>query len=537
MTLRNRTAESSPAPSGVAPAGERRRSRASRRQPLAERLIAGVPARIMAPRIVFLVCMAILMGFGLLMVYSASSVESLKEHGSSMYFVIRQAAYMCVGMAVFAFIVSKRVPWRLFRGRFAFVAWLLAVGLLIYARFFGAGGDSWGATRWINLGFFSLQPSELAKPAVILFMARVFADYYEDESIDTGTFVFRVALGVGIPCLLIFIQPDMGTTAIIVLAVLGMGFLSGFSARLMGAIFGVGVIAGVLAIVTMPYRFERFLVFLNPEASPLNAGYQAVMSKLSFASGGLFGRGIGNSTIKYDYMPEAHNDYILSIIGEEVGLIGMVVLIAVFAALIVAGFRIARRSPSFHTQILAAGCILVISIQFLLNVLGVLNLGPMTGKPLPFISFGGSAIIASIMLAGIIVRVSRESEQPSAASRRRSDFAVMSEQDAVSSHMGRSTAGSVHVRSGVGAAAPDRMRQGPQPCQRPAERRGFSVYDGGMPRAHQRPGGGYERVNLNGDGSDRLRTDYGSRPVYRDERDGRDGRRSHPSSRRDRYDR
>lgn len=515
-----------------------RTSKAPRRaRRSAERMIAGVPARIMAPRIVFYLSLFALLGFGLMMVYSASSAEALKEHGSSTYFLIRQAMYMGVGLLLFAGIACRRVPWNAFRGPLAIVIFSVVVVGLVAVYFVGAGSDSWGASRWLPLGPVTLQPSEIAKPVIIVLAARAFADYYEDESIDTACFVKRLVLYVLVPFALILFQPDMGTSMIILLAVVGMGYLSGFSRRLLLRIFIVLGIGAVIAIILEPYRFTRFLVFLHPDADPLGAGYQAVLSRLSFASGGVVGRGIGNSTFKYDYLPEAHNDFILSILGEECGLIGMVIFLAIFSALLVSAFIIARRSPTFYGQILASGCALVLSIQFLLNVFGVLNMGPMTGKPLPFISYGGSAIMASLALAGLIVRVSRESNVPTAASRRRSDFAVMSEQDAVSSHMGRSTAGTVHVRSGADAASAFERVSQARPRPRAAARSGFSVYDGGTPRDRQRPQGGYERVNLNGNGSDRLRTDYGSRPVYRDEGDGRDGRRSHSSSRRDRYDR
>ena len=550
-------AEKTPAARGRA--RKRRRDTATEHSELGEKLIAGVPARIMRPRLVFLSCLGALLAFGLLMVYSASAVEALKEQGSSTYFLMRQAIFMGVGLAVFAAICLRHVlPWELFRSGAVWVFWGVVLVLLLVVLAIGAGGETWGATRWIPLGFFNLQPSELAKPAIVLAAGRVMAEYYEDCSIDTPTFLITLCGCVIAPLLLIFLQPDLGTTIIIAAAVLAMAYLAGVSYRLMAMIGVMLLIAGVAAIAAAPYRLARYLVALDPWSDPYGDGYQATLAIMSFASGGLFGRGIGNSTMKYSYLPEAHNDYILAIIGEELGFVGTAAFFLVFLVMIGSAFTIARRSPSLHGQLLAGGCTFILAAQFFINVLGILGVTPMTGKPLPFISYGGSAILGAMILAGIICRVSLESNVQTAHDARRADFAVMSEQDVVSDHIGRSTAGAVRVRRGSGTAADASGGSVPRSGR---SRSGFSVYDGGATangtsdqgfadddrrdrrgRASgaartgsrgmrsDRPRGGYERINLSGGESDRLRTggtrprvDYGDVSSARVRRSG-DGR-------------
>lgn len=525
--------------------GRRRKRSASEHSAWAEKNIAGVPARIMRPRLVFLACLAAIVAFGLVMVYSASSVEALKEQGSSTYYLERQAMFIGVGLVLLAFISSRIVPWWLFRSNAFWVVWLVLVLLLIVVRLFGAGGEDWGASRWIVLGPFSLQPSEFAKPLILLGAAKFMAEFYEDHTIDQQTFLFSLGGCVLVPLFLIVIQPDLGTTVIIVMAVFAMAYLAGISYRLIAYIAVALGIAVAVTIAISPYRLTRFLIALDPWSDPYGDGYQSTLAIMAFASGGLFGRGIGNSTMKYSYLPEAHNDYILSIIGEELGLVGTAVLFIVFATMIVAAFNIARRSPTLYGRLLASGCAFLLALQFAINALGILAVIPMTGKPLPFISYGGSSVMSSLILAALILRVSRESNVVTAADARRARLAVMDEADAVSSHLGRSTAGAARVRrSGEATGA----------------RAGFSVYEGGAGRGERgdaagradaagRPApdaragrgrpvplGGYTRVDLGAQAADRLRQEgprtAGGRPS------GTDRGRSGPRTReRGRYDR
>lgn len=501
-----------------------------------EKLIAGVPARIMRPRLVFIFCLVSICLFGLLMVFSASAVESLKENGNAYSFLIRQSIFMLLG-AVLIVAMSGRVggmpSWGFFRS-ISLSAWLVTLALLIAVLFIGTGGDSWGASRWIPLPFFNLQPAELAKPVTILIMADLFASHYEDGTISTQQFVGWGAVVLVTTLFLIFKEPDLGTTFIIFSAVFVMLFVAGLSLPATIASVAVGAAAIAAAVIVAPYRFNRFMIALNPWSDPYGLGYQPTLAIMAFASGGLFGRGVGNSTIKYNYLPEAHNDYILAIIGEEIGYVGTIIFIIVYLVMIYAAFKIAMRSPSFYGQMLAFGCSAVIAIQFFVNVMGIVGLIPMTGKPLPFVSYGGSSVVSSLMMAGMIIRVSLESNVESAADKRRSRFSVMREEDAyeqgdVSAHLGRSTAGAARTRSGRNAST----RRSGASASTSARTSAFRMLNGGRsdmssdrgvrgrgsdaPRSRTRREGSYERIDLGGDASDRLRRDgVRTRVDYRD---------------------
>ena len=498
-----------------------RRATATSHSDWGEKYIAGVPARIMRPRLVFLSCLIAICMFGLLMIYSASSVESLQENGSSWFFLSRQAIFMFIGFVLFAAIGSRLLPWPLFRSKFVWGVWFGVLVLLIAVLFVGQGAEEWGASRWIDLGIFNLQPAEVAKPVIIVLTAKIFADYFEDGTIDTRAFLIQMLIMLPFPLFLIFKEPDLGTTIIIALTVFAIAILCGLPWRVVAFVTVAAFVLGAAAIVTSPYRAKRFLAFLDPWSDPYDTGYQATLAIMAFASGGLFGRGIGNSTMKYHYLPEAHNDYILAIIGEELGFVGTAIFVLVFVAMIIAAFYICREAPTLHAQLLASGCTIILAVQFLINVFGILGVMPMTGKPLPFVSYGGSSIIASLVLAALIFRVSVESNVETAADRRRSGMAVMGERSArafarrsagsgddVSGHIGRSTAGEARVRS--------TRRDGstPRADRAASSRSALSVYDGGRQgrgeasptrREPRGTAGGYGRIDLGSDAGERLR--------------------------------
>lgn len=499
----------------------RRRATATSHSDWGEKYIAGVPARIMRPRLVFLSCLIAICMFGLLMIYSASSVESLQENGSSWFFLYRQAIFMFIGFVLFAAIGSRLLPWPLFRSRLVWGVWFGVLVLLIAVLFVGQGAEEWGASRWIDLGIFNLQPAEVAKPVIIVLTAKIFADYFEDGTIDTRAFLIQMLIMLPFPLFLIFREPDLGTTIIIALTVFAIVILCGLPWRVVAFVTIAAFVLGAAAIVTSPYRAKRFLAFLDPWSDPYDTGYQATLAIMAFASGGLFGRGIGNSTMKYHYLPEAHNDYILAIIGEEIGFVGTAIFVLVFVAMIIAAFYICREAPTLHAQLLASGCTIILAVQFLINVFGILGVMPMTGKPLPFVSYGGSSIIASLVLAALIFRVSVESNVETAADRRRSGMAVMGERSAgasarrsassgddVSGHIGRSTAGEARVRS------TRRDGSAPRADRAASSRSALSVYDGGRQgrgeasptrRESRGTAGGYGRIDLGSDAGERLR--------------------------------
>ncbi|WP_172633524.1 putative lipid II flippase FtsW [Coriobacterium glomerans] len=435
MTETARRPKKSDPASGGSPSAGPASSEHSR---LAERLIGGVPARIMRPRLIFLVCLAALLGFGLLMVYSASSVEALKEVGSSTYYLERQALFIAVGAA--AMLAISRVPLEIMRRDVIWGVW--AGLLLLLLAVLVLGHDAGGARRWVSIGFVQFQPSEFAKAIVIVTAAKLFHEYYEARALQTENFLILLAVCVCIPLLLIIVEPDFGTCAIIGTTIFAMCYLAGFSYRLLAPLTALAVIACAVIVLSSSYRSARLLA--DPWADALGDGYQATLAIMAFASGGPLGRGIGNSTMKYSYLPEAHNDYILAIIGEELGYVGTIIFLAVVALLIYAALTIAKRSPTIQGRMIATGCGALIAIQFLVNALGILGAIPMTGKTMPFISYGGSSVVASLVLCGLILRVSIESATKTVYDERREDFAVLDE----------STAGQVHVRSSRRSGAP-----------------------------------------------------------------------------------
>lgn len=508
-----------------------RRRAAEGRSTLHDKFIAGVPARIMRPRLVFIACLAAIVCFGVLMVYSASAVEALSERGDPTFFLTRQLGFVAVGV-ILAVCVAYGKPCTLEGYRQGGARFLL-VGVVVLLLAVFAFRSAGGAHRWIRLGSFTLQPSEFAKPLIIILAARSLNDYFGEHSIDLRELLARLGVEVLVPLLLIIAEPDTGTTLIIVLTVAACAMLAGLSPKVILGSIAVVVLAGIVLVAFSPYRLARFQVALDPWKDPYGDGYQAALAIMAFASGGLFGRGIGGSTMKYNYLPEAHNDYILAIIGEELGLVGTLIFFAVFMLMVYAAFKIAEQSPTLYGKLVAAGCATVLGLQFFINVLGILSVTPMTGKTLPFVSYGGSSMWASMILAGLIVRVSVESRDGSLYRAARSTFSVVGREGTpgapadpgadVSSHLGRSTAGVPHVRTASrGGSAPDRAgREARRGGERSASQRirGFSVYEGGAGASGRASGrmrgssplagtgrGGYERIDLNADPGERLRT-------------------------------
>lgn len=493
----------------------RREGGAATRTSFGERRLAGVPARIMAPRLVFIACLIALVAFGLLMVYSSSAPTTDPGSNPLKSTAFRQAIFVGAG-AVFAFAIA-RIPLDRYSERGLFALWLLCVISLVLVLLIGVGAG--GAVRWIRLGIINFQPSEIAKPFLILTAANILAEYYDRMNLDSGSFIKLFVVSTVLPILLLLLQPDFGTIIILAATIMAMLLFSGAPWRLLGSILVVGLILLGIVFIAEPYRVERFLVAQDPWADMYDSGYQATMAIMAFSSGGLFGRGIGNGTMKYGYIPEPDNDYILAVIGEEVGFVGTIIFFAVFTALLVSGFKIAREAPSMRDRLVAYGCTTILGVQFLVNTLGILGVTPMTGKTLPFISAGGSSMIGCLMLAGYIIRVSIDSNQRSVYDDRRSEFAVMGAdraftgQDDVSSHIGRSTAGEPRRRS----SREDGRGGGYRP--------GFSVMDGSggsgypeegavagprgtrpRPDGRRSTSGGYGRVNLNDNPSERLRS-------------------------------
>jgi cell division protein FtsW len=274
----------------------------------------------------------------------------------------------------------------------------------------GFGTVAGGSSRWLRLGPITVQPSEIAKVAVIAFAASLLARRVRRIR-DLRQLLLPLAPVVGLVCALILLQPDMGTTVIVVASVFVVSFVAG--ARLTHLIVG-GAGLGALGFGLMyveGYRWARFMSFIDPWADPQGNGYQTIQSLIALTSGGPFGVGLGASRQKWDYVPNAHTDFIFAIIGEELGLIGALAVVVLFGALVYAGVRIAVRAPDAFGRLLSAGIVGWFGVQAVVNLGAVTGLLPITGVPLPFVSYGGSALVVSMAAVGMLVSVARSSRR------------------------------------------------------------------------------------------------------------------------------
>lgn len=387
-----------------------------------ERTLFGVPERFMKPRIVLLVVVTLLVLFGLLMIYSASSVTAMTNPdmgNNPFYFVTKQGIIALVGtvLAVGLAVLDYRKLCRAWPVLFGGTVAILALVLMPFA-----GTDALGATRWIAIGGFTIQPSEFAKISIIMMVAFLIQQYLVDGVIDRRRFIMTCVAVVVLPLGLILRQPDKGTTLIIVTSIIVMAFLAGFDMRLVMMLGAAGAVVLLFLATRDEYSRARFLIGLNPWADYNNTGYQLAQAQYAFGTGGLFGVGIGFSKQKYSYLPMAHNDFIFAVIGEETGYIGILCLFAAFALLAWAGYQIAKYAPDLTGRLIAAGFTSMFIFQALLNVGGVVGVLPLSGKPLPFISYGGSTLLSSLITVGVLMSISRRSALPQTEhdSRRRS---------------------------------------------------------------------------------------------------------------------
>jgi cell division protein FtsW len=353
--------------------------------------------------VMLLLSVTLLTALGLVMVLSASSVSAFAQYGSSFLFFKKQLIYAAVGTVLAVGVARMR-----------YQAWLklwvpllgLSVALLVLVLRPSTGTTVGGAARWIPLGPITLQPSEIAKLAVVTATAAILSKNirYLDDVI---MWAIPLMFVVGSVSVLIMLQPDLGTMMIIALSVSVMAFVAGVRLRTLGIAAVLGLAAGALLIMKAGYRRTRFLSFLHPFNDPRNSGWQIVQSLIALGSGHLFGVGLGASRQKWMYVPNAHTDFIFSILGEELGLMGELLVLSLFAGLVYAGIRIALRAPDTFGRILAGGITAWLGLQALINMGAVTGVLPITGVPLPFMSFGGSSLIVSLVAVGILVSVGR----------------------------------------------------------------------------------------------------------------------------------
>ncbi len=340
---------------------------------------------------------------GLLFIYSASSYSAQVQMGDSFHYVKTQGVALVLGvflMFAISFVDLQKVK------KYAIAVYIVCLVLLalVFVPFLGV--ESYGAKRWLNLGFFTIQPSEYAKFGMVILIAKVMAD----KGANTLPKILLLFLIGGIVAVLLLLEPNMSITICVVLVTVIMIFAGGAKIKHLLAL-GLPVIgAGVALVLSEPYRIRRLFAFIDPWASPLDEGYQLIQSYYALGSGGLFGVGVGNSRQKYLFLPFAESDFILSVIGEEVGLIGILFVVGIFLYLIVKGWLVAIRAKDRFSCYLATGITAVIAVQTALNIAVVCGAIPPTGLPLPFISAGGSSLVAYLIAVGLLMNVSRQSK-------------------------------------------------------------------------------------------------------------------------------
>jgi cell division protein FtsW len=339
---------------------------------------------------------------GSVMVYSASSAESLLNgSGDPAYYLKRYVLFGLLGLAVLH--LASRHGLKLVR---AATPALLAAGFGLTALVMvpGVGVTINGATRWLGAGPLQFQPSELLKVAVVLYAAQVLAN--RPRGIQTiGGLVKPLLLVVGAACMLLLKQPDMGTALVICFAIGALLIAAGVPARNLGIIFGVLVCVALLLALAEPYRRERLTSFLHPFSDSADTGFQAVQALTAIGSGGPFGVGLGESVQKIFYLPEAHTDMILAIIGEEIGLVGILGVAALYGMIGYAGLRTAKAARDRYSALVAAGMTSLILSQAMLNFFAVMGMAPLTGVPLPFISYGSTNLIVLLGGMGLLLNV------------------------------------------------------------------------------------------------------------------------------------
>lgn len=384
------------------------------------------------PQVVLVLSVLALTLIGFVMIYSASQVSILSDAASAgtlsdanpAEYLFDQLKFAIIGV-VAAFLLWRFAPPEVWKGVGLWIVYAIAIGLLILTA--AMGTTALGAQRWLVLGPISLQPSEFAKIAFVLMAARILSDAQEGVLEGKMLIGHIIVLLIAPIAFLYETQSDLGTTIIIFIGILSVMWLGEVSMRSILLLLGVAFVLALVATFGTGYRTDRLVVY-NPWGDGENGygdGYQTIHSFYAFAEGGIFGVGLGNSREKFDYLPEAETDFVFSIIGEELGMIGALLVIALFLALLFAGLRIARASNSRFGSMVAGSCTIMIVFQAFLNIGCVIGLVPTTGKPLPFVSSGGSSLIATFIMVGLILSVAKYADTTTVYDRRRANLRVV----------------------------------------------------------------------------------------------------------------
>jgi cell division protein FtsW len=380
-------------PSAKEPTGRRRRARAKG------------PAGRRSPTFLFLLAVVVVLNLiGLVFVLSASAVTALYEYGSSWYHFKRQLIW--VGLGSVAMVGVLRIDYHRWRARTNLL--LLGAGALMVAVLVpGLGVNVNGSSRWLGYGFARIQPSEFAKLAVLLWVADLLARR-ADKVGNWRVTLLPVLVVFGSFAALLMLQPNLGTTIILGSIVFFMLYVSGVAAKPLVGTFAIGGVLATMAATLESYRRRRLLGFVDPWKNVANTGYQTIQAQVAISHGGVVGSGLGQSRAKYGFLPFAHTDFIYAIIADETGLLGALIVVALFIALGVAGIRTAMRAPDRYGMLLATGITGWLLIQAFVNIGAVVGVLPITGVPLPFVSFGGSSLVVTMAAMGLLLNVARQ---------------------------------------------------------------------------------------------------------------------------------
>ena len=346
--------------------------------------------------LVFIVFFLIILGF--LAIFSAGAPTCISKNLPSTYFVVRQ--FVCFIIGLVCMLVVSRIPYKKFDKYSVFVSWII-IGLLICVEVFGTTVN--GATRWLTIGSFQFQPSEMAKFGVVALLASAFS---KDINIWDKNKWKRYFFPIIVMVLLIFKQPNLSMVMILGISSLFMYFASGGSLKLIG-----GVIAGgamLVATFLQGYQKERIEMWIHPEKDPFGAGYNIIQAMMAFVAGGFLGEGYGNSRQKLGWLPEGHTDFIFAVFAEEFGFLGCLLIIGLFLAFLQRGLIISSRCEDVFGKLLAAGITVSITIQAFINMGVASSMLPATGVPLPFVSYGGTSLVMTMCMIGVLLNISRK---------------------------------------------------------------------------------------------------------------------------------
>jgi len=354
------------------------------------------------PDIVLPAVTLLLVTIGTIMIYSSSSIIASEKFSDEYYFLKRQIVFVFLGLA--ALVIMSKIPY-LYWKKLAYVGVLVSLILLSLLLVPGWGVKAGGATRWLKIGSFSFQVTEVVKVALIIFLAHYLTKKREYAKKFSRIFIVPLTVTALIISLILF-QPDFGTSVIIVTVAMIMFYLAGSRVLHLTMLASLFIPAAVMLVLGESYRLQRLLSFVDPWKDPTNSGFHIIQSFLSFGSGGPFGVGIGNGMQKLFYLPEPHTDFILSVIAEEGGFLGVAIIIILFAVLIFRGFMISFNANNIFGTLLSAGLTTILVLEAFINMAAVMGLVPTKGLVLPFLSYGGTSLVMSMAAIGIILNIS-----------------------------------------------------------------------------------------------------------------------------------